>query len=601
MRKILIIILLISLIFPVSGIRHESYSEASPSDEGIYSYFSEMLIDAGKCLEKFLDEEPDLNLSISLEQKVRLVEEESRFYAAKGIRSNVSAVVEPFLSLSSGIKRLRQSQSAFLENVILLNSSSAYVKARTALTNMKLAADEINRSVNEIERIELWNETSTLHFDVSELKSKLKDVYDLIAFYESLLGRFEREGIVVVVSDDHPFLYEEVTIFVYARNVTPTSLFIDDIEYDLKNSTMKYSFEELGNHTIYAEGTSNGSIVRSNVVKVYVSKIPTYIVLSSKSAAFLKERVEVTGYLSDYYGHPLQANVTVRIEGEESELSTQNGLFSFNVTKSSEGALYVSAFYAGNETYEGSNATTSIFFSRFPVSLYIEAEKTQVSVNENLNFTGRVNVNYTIPLYVFVNSTHVKTLNAEREFNFTLNFSNPGTYVVFARFPGDSLHKPVESNRVEISVESHFISEALYYLLLLIVAITAFALIMYARPRRKRMKADAMEPREEEAKGKLEGKVGGEGKEGGMTGRELKLPESVEDAYNLLFSTLVSRYNLKRSLTPRELLKALKNEPFAEKLKVVTELHEKAVYGGVDLRDEERDIYFKLITEILEV
>ncbi|HIP32697.1 MAG TPA: Ig-like domain repeat protein [Crocinitomicaceae bacterium] len=607
MRKILILILLVSLISPVNGVRQEIYSKARPSDEGIYVYFSGILKDSEKILDKFLDEEPDVNLSVSLEHKVKLTEEESRFYTAKGIKSNVSTVVKPFLSLSSGIKKLTQSQSIFLKSVELLfeNNYSAYISVRTAVINMKLAADEINNSINEIEQIVLWNETSKLYFDVSELKSKLKDVYDLIAYYERLLTRFEKDGIVVVVSDDHPFLYQEITIYVYAKNVTPTTLFIDNIEYELKNSTMKHRFEELGEHTIYAEGISNGKIVKSNVVKVYVSKIPTYIVLSSKSAAFLNENVEVTGFLSDYYGNPIEANVTVKIDGEESELTTHNGFFSFNVTKSSEGLLNISVFYAGNETYESSNASTSIFFSRFPISLYIEADKTRVSVNETVNFTGRINVNYSIPIHVFVNSTDVKTLNATEEFNFTLNFSNPGTYVVFVYFPGDSLHKPAESNKIEILVESthgqelvkmmvNKIKNSPYYFLLVIAVAVVILASIYVKSRRKGIESKISV---EELK-KEEVKEGGEKVEEIV--KELKLPESVEEAYKTLFKTLVNKYNLKKSLTPRELLKALKNEPFAEKLKVVTDLHEKAVYGKIELRDEERGIYFRLITEILE-
>ncbi len=608
MRKILILILLISLISPVYGIRHKIYSKAIPSDEGIYLYFSELLKDAGNCLDKFLNEDPNaINLSVSLEHKIKLTEEESRFYTTKGVKSNVSIVVKPFLSLSIGVKRLIQSQSIFLENVSLLfenkNNYSAYLNARMAVINMKLAADKINNSTNKIEQIELWNETSKLYFDVSELKSKLKDVYDLIAYYESLLTKFEKEGLIVVVSDDHPFLYQEITIYVYAKNVTPTTLFIDDIEYELKNSTTKYSFEELGEHIIYAEGISNGKIVKSNIVKVYVSKISTYIVLSSKSVAFLNENVEVTGFLSDYYGNPLQANVTVKVDGKEDELATHNGFFSFNVTKSSEGLLNISVFYAGNETYESSNASISIFFSRFPISLYIEANKTRVDVNETVNFTGKIyGINYSILIRVFVNSTNVKTLNATKEFNFTLNFSNPGIYVVFVYFPGDSLHKPAESNRVEILVESacgqelvNKIPSSSYYFLLVIAVIAVIIYSMYVKSRRKWIQSKTKhveELRKEDVLDKVE-KVE-------ETTKELKLPESVEEAYKTLFSALVGRYNLKKSLTPRELLKALKDKPFAEKLKVVTDLHEIAVYGEIELKDEEKEIYFRLITEILE-
>jgi len=87
----------------------------------------------------------------------------------------------------------------------------------------------------------------------------------------------------------------------------------------------------------------------------------------------------------------------------------------------------------------------------------------------------------------------------------------------------------------------------------------------------------------------------------GRKGREeVKVVQDFREAYKMLFNTLISRYNLKKSLTPRELLKELRNEPFSEKLRIVTDLHEKAVYGNIMLKDDEKDLYFKLITEILE-
>jgi hypothetical protein len=641
MRKVLVLILLVLLIYPVNGVRHEIYSKASSSDEGIYLYFSELLKGAGKCLDKFLDENTSaVNLSISLYHKVKLTEEESRFYTAKGVKSNTSMVVKPFLLQSSGIKRLTKSQSIFLENFKLLrenkNNYSAYVSARMAVMNMKLAADEINNSINEIEQIELWNGTSKLYFDVSELKSKLKDVYDLIAYYESLLAGFElespiRESLIIAVSDDHPFLYQEITIYVYAKNVTPTFLFIDNAKYEIKEVN-KHSFGVLGEHIIYAEGISNGEVIKSNIVRVYVSKIPTYLVLSSKSVAFLKEKVEVTGFLTDYYGNPLQANVTVKIDDKEAELMTHNGFLSFNVTKTSEGFIKVSTFYAGNETHEGSNASISIFFSRFPTSLYIEADKIRIGVNETVNFTGKVyGVNYSIPIYMFVNSTYVKSSNAVGEFNFSLEFSKPGEYVVFAFFPGDLLYKPAKSNEIKIIVESgvaegfgiqemiemvmnkisNLISNLYHFLLIIVVVVVLF--LVYVKSRRKRIgsKTELVEgvggveevEKVEEPKHVEEPKVDWE-EEGVEKAEEVsdefKLPKSVEEAYKILFNTLVSKYNLKKSLTPRELLKTLKNERFSEILRVVTEIHEKAVYGKTVLGDEEKNIYFRSITRILE-
>jgi len=527
-RKITVLTLLILVLMflsPVSagGVRHQIYSEASSSDEGIHSFFSDILEEAGNCMDKFLEESPDADkFASSLESEIKLTEEESRFYAAKGIESNVSSVLSPFCSLPGGIKKITFFQVVFLTNYETLKNESdysAYVRARTAVLNMRTGADEINCSLDGVERIELWNETSMLLFNVSDLRDKLKDVYALIEYYEKLLEKYEFETpafeeylLVVVVSDEHPFLYEEIRIHVYAKNVTSPSLSIDNATYELKNQTgeqtKKHSFEESGEHEIYAEGMKgDGENITSNIVKVHVSKIPTFITLSSKYAAFVNEDVKIAGLLVDYYNEPLHgANVTVKAGEKETELTTdRKGYFHF-YTRSSEGDLNVSAFYPGNNIYNSSSANTSIFFSRFPVSLHIEADETHINVNETANFTGSVhgiNPNYTVPLIIFVNDTRVKTLTAEKDFNFSLPFSSPGTYEAYAFFPGDSLFKPAKSNVVKITVTEKVeivgdkrVEEIInisrefnifFYLLLIFVAIISFFAGLYARTLKRKL------------------------------------------------------------------------------------------------------------------
>lgn len=729
-------ILLSLFLSPVSGVRHQIYSESSSSDEGIYSFFSDILEEAGDCMDRFIDESPDADeFASSLESLLELTEEESRFYAAKGVESNVSWVVKSFTTLSGGVKEITFFQVAFITNYeILKNESdySAYVRARTAVVNMRGGADEINSSLDGIEQIELWNETSMLLFNLSELREKLRGVYALIDYYEKLLEKYELEApafeeylLVIAVSDEHPFLYQEITTYIYAKNVTPLSLFIDNATHELKNQTEQtkwHSFEEVGEHLIYAEGiTEEGEIIKSNIVKVYVSKIPTSIVLSSKYTAFVNERVKITGLLVDYYNEPLQGeNVTVKAGGEGTELTTdRNGGFAFNGTRSSEGVLNVSAFYPGNDTYESSSANISIFFSRFPVSLHIEANKTDINVNETVNFTGSVSgisQNYMVPLIIFVNDTEVKTLAAGKDLKFSLSFSSPGTYEVYAFFPGDAMFKPAKSNVVKITVTEKavvvggkhiekIITEIDwgFYLLLILVAIVSFFTGLYARSVKRKLHAlverlhipavfyfarlHSRTPKVKihalgsklhlfkekiltpmasifasvytrTLKGKihtlrekmqvliektfapiasiftviyiraLKGKIHALMEKKGAEIRnksvenpgmevveeekgqyeeisEVNILEGVdlEGAYKLLFDTIVAKYGLKKSLTPRELLEAIKKkkEPFMTMLEEVTELYEKAVYGNVELTVEEKDSYFELIEEILRM
>ena len=401
-----------------------------------------------------------------------------------------------------------------------------------------------------------------------------------------------------MVSDEHPVLYEEITIYVHARNVTPTFLFIDGLGYKIEASSKRHSFGELGRHVVYAEGIRDGNLIKSNTVEIYVRKIPTSIILSSKLGAFLNEVVEVTGILSDYRGNLLNESLTVEINGEKEEVKTKNGFFMLNVTRASEGFRNISAFYDGNETYHSSNASISIFFSRFPISLHIASSKTRISINESVNFAGRVyGANHSLPIHIAMNSTLVKVLNATEEFAFSLNFSRPGRYIILAYFPGDSVHMPAKSNRVEIVVDSGvgnlsvierikenpILGMAYLLIIALIVLSAAYALFL------KGKKRSEVEPAV-----KIEKEVKDE-----TTKPEAELPESVEEAYRVLFTALVEKYNLKRSLTPRELMEVLKDKSFAGKLKAVTELHEITVYGGS--RPGDMDNFLRLIAELLDV
>lgn len=743
MRKIVVLtifLLLLLLISPIAGARHEAFSAAPSSDEGIHSFFSDVIRDAGICLDMFIDESPDAeNFSTSLESKINLTEEESGFYAAKGIESNVSLVVKPFSTLSGGVEKIAVNQKCFLSNIMILENESdylAYVNARKAVVIMRAGADEINHSLDRIAPIELWNETSMLLFNVTDQRGKIKDVYALIGNYERLLGKYKFKGLLVDVSDDHPLLYQEITIYVYADKISSLSLFIDNFCYELKSQTYQtknHTFETLGEHLIYAKGiTGDGKKMASNVVKVYVDKRATFIVLSSTYSDLLTKHVKMTGCLVDYYNNPLPvANVTVKTVEEETVLKTdRRGSFEFNCAKSSGGDLYGSALYSGNNSYKASGANITV--SRSPISLHIESDRTEVNVDEIVDITGSVhgrylfnwdnvpgndsemllkflkddldikeevsqlalapkisllfrfralsdfifrpilncwtapkrmenatiskynhdtiiniragehsaeiimderkenaklkidnsrtyvlevkkqgdelNVYQIVSLNYFVqptiylkiknvetNTTIEKTIIADKDFDLPLSFSNPGNYTVEAFFTGDPLFEPADSNVIKIAANE---TEEGYPFITLMIALVAIALIVagiYVWKRRvtnkknKPAEIPEMDIAEEKKKEGLES----------VPSVTLLESEGVAGAYKLLFDTIVAKYKLKKSFTPRELLEKVKKEPFAERLEKVTELYEKNVYRNVELMDEERETYFKSIKEIL--
>ncbi|TRZ50669.1 MAG: hypothetical protein D4S01_06195, partial [Dehalococcoidia bacterium] len=373
---ILSMFLLLLFISPSSAARHEIYSDANSSDEGIYLFFSGILEDEKNCMDKFVEESPDAdNLATSLESVINLAEGESIFYAARGYKSNVSGVVKPFTGLSGGVRDLTTYQSVFLANNEILkreDNTTAYMIARSAVFKMRVGADEINSSLDEIESAKLYNESAVLLFNVSGCRMCLIDVYALIDTYEYMLEWCVFEGLYVVVSDEHPFLFQDIGIQVYSKNAIPLSLVIDDCAYQLEDQidqVKRYNFKELGEYTIYAEGRADdGEFIRSNIVKIDVDKIPTFLFLASKDKALLEENVKITGALLDYFNNPILAELTINTGDRETVLMTdEEGYFQLYGTKISEGYLNVSAFYPGNSTYNNSNANISIFFSSLPV------------------------------------------------------------------------------------------------------------------------------------------------------------------------------------------------------------------------------------------
>jgi len=618
MRKLLMLVVALALITAVGGsniIRHQMYSNATSSDEWIYNYFQNFIQETKNCLLKFVEEDKEgVNLSISLNNKVLLTSQEIRFYLMRGVRTNASNVINPFLSLSSAVKKLTESQFVFLKNLHILRNNgknhTAYLNSREALVKMKISAREINDSLNNIELFKLWNGEREIHFNVSETKKVLSGVKDLISFYDAILRRYDRnittEGLFILVSDEHPILYQEVKIQIYAINVTPTFLHIDSMKYNITNNQLTYSFDKLGKHTLYAEGVKNGKVIKSNILNIYVRKIPTYIILSAESSAFLNENVKVVGYLSDYYGNPINSSVIVKVDDKTKTVETRNGIFNINVTKSTEGLLTIHSFYPGNEVYDRSNYSLSIFFSKFPVSIHIETNKTEVMVNQSINIRGKIEgARYPIPVATFLNSTKIAIFNSSTNFTLDVKFSNEGTYFVYSIFSGDSIHKAAVSNKIEIHVESKkwwvkgvktvskLVTMYPYYAMLgaSFVALSLFLSYFYLRSAKNESKLSQTKVENLELKK--------DNKKNDLSSSKIKIPDRIDEAYRMLFNRLISKYGLKKSLTPRELLHALRSEAFADKLKAVTETHEKVIYGNIQINQKEKESYFNLISSIL--
>ncbi len=580
MRKILALIALIALISQVEA-RHERFALSERSDEWLHNFFNKFLKDFESCLRSISKSEIMANESREIVESLETVKIEIEFYRSRGIETNASIAIEPFLSFSKNLAILAEAQQDFLNEIKNLKEGKGdYQLVAMAILKAKDSIEEMRNALEEIDSVVFYG-TEPLHFNTSAIRELLDEIEELFDLYEGLSKAYEVDGIWVFVSKQHAVLFERIRIWIYARNVTPTDLFIDEMRFEPRE--MEYSFETLGKHFIYAKGIKGNEIVKSNVVEINVIKIPTYIFLSS-SLAFIGEEAEVNGLIQDYYGAKMSVPLNLFIDGEKLLLESKDGIFSLKIKRDYECSVKVEAFYEGNETHEKAYAEEIVQFLRFPVWIRLESDRQRVSVGEEVLFNGTISES--LPIEIIVNSEKILNFNAKKNFSFSLNFSAPGLYEVYARFPGDELRRPAESNRIKIAVfepllqKNHLILVILLSLLLL----SAFAIEKLGKRRAK-----------QEARAEIKALIAKEKSEESKESGE----RSLEALFKELFEALVKKFGLKKSLTPRELLIELRNWNFADKLREIVELHEKFAYAGIKLSREEEERFFKLSMEMI--
>jgi len=586
-RKILALIALIALVFQVEA-RHERFALAEQSDEWLHDFFGKFLNDFESCLRSIVKSEITVKESREIVESLETVKREIEFYRSRGIETNASLAIEPFLSFSKNMAILAEAQEEFLNEIRNLKEGKGnYWLIAAAISKAKVSIEEMRKDLDDIDSIVFYS-PDPLHFNTSAIRELLDEIDELFRLYEDITKAYEVDGIWVIASKHEAILFEEIRIWIYARNVTPTDLFIDEVRFEPRE--MDYSFETPGRHLIYAKGIKGNEIVRSNIVEINVSKVPTYIFLSS-SPAFIGEETEVNGLIQDYYGAKMSVPLRLSIDGKDLFLESEDGAFSLKIKRDYECSVRVEAFYDGNETHEKAYAEEFVHFTRFPVWIVLESNKQRVSVGEGVLFNGTISES--LPVEIIVNSEEMLKLKAGKNFSFSMNFSAPGLYEVYARFPGDELRRSAESNRIKIVVFEPILQRAMnwakenHWMLLILIAVLLISAFGIGKSwRRKEKSAEEMPEIKSEVRSEIKENLGTK-------------ERSLEGTFKDLFEALVKKFGLKKSLTPRELLRELRNWNFAEKLEEIVELHEKFTYADIKLSREEEERFFKLSMEII--
>ncbi|MCX8151423.1 MAG: hypothetical protein N3D19_00050 [Archaeoglobaceae archaeon] len=556
MKKLFVLLI---IIFSAEA-SHVKYSETFESDQWIYDFYSSFI-------EKFSEEIIKASKGEScrsFSKELETVKAEIGFYGAKGISTNATLAIDPFLSFAVELEDLCKA------NDVLRSERSSIFRMKKSLSEMKFLVDEI-------EKIVYYNGTTPLFFNTSDLREALAKLESTLNLYEEYIDEgFELdEGIWVFVSKTEVYLFEEVWIWIYAKNVKPLRLFIDEKVFEARN--MSYTFSTYGEHVVYAEGSRGDEILRSNVVKIFVEKIPVYIHLKAYSA-FVGKFARVEGFIFDHYGEALSVSIRVN----DFELESREGYFSFSIRRDYECSVPIFVFYEGNETHEKAFANTTVHFSRYPTWIKIITEKERFFEWEKVEIY--VEASEDLKIDVFINN--IKELNFYgRNKNFSLNLK-PGTYKIYAYFEGDHLRKASKSNEITVYVEGFNFVPFIVLPLAMLTLIYFTKKIKNSIFKKKYEKIEEVEVKEEELEEKKDL-------------NDKKEIRDVSEVYSEIFKKLVSNYNLSKSLTPRELLAELKGERFAEKLKEITEIHERSAYALETLTEAELEKFFKLAKEFL--
>jgi len=337
-----------------------------------------------------------------------------------------------------------------------------------------------------------------------------------------------------------------------------------------------YSFDTVGKYEVFASGVKNGSVEKSNTLVLNVLKIPTKIVLSSEGSAYINESMRVSGALLDYYGRPLKGEeVFGEFDGERFALSTlSDGSFSFNVTSDESGKKLLNVTYPGNEIYAGSSASLGLVFLKYPVKITIKTEKNKFKIGEEVKISGIVSgVRREIPVIIYVDDEPYTELYAIRDFKVKVTFNETGEHRIYARFPGNDYYEAANSNMITLKIVEFSLFEILLIILIagLLFGIGFLGYKIYRKGREG--------VTDEEFLTLL--KVMEEAEKMGEAKRKLK---SLRQMYREIYYKLIKHYNLKPSLTPRELVNRLRKENFAYHLEKATGLYEKHFYGKKVLR-----------------
>jgi len=554
--------------------------EAEETDLPVYHFFSSLLDLSTTSAERIVEREERVEELNSL----RRILDESLFeiaeYRARGISTPAEENLSHFISLERALRNIYDGQKLFLESFSTLQRDPSYELYLNALRGIEMGKggiEEARLSISKIKTLEFRAYGGeVLRLRTEDIERALERLEKIFENYESLLQSYEfsERFIVIYASDENLHLFEEVEIYGYTSESEVTLHILSSsreeivpVKVEGNRFSVTFLFEELGSYEVFA---TSGAL-KSNVIILNISKIPTLIVANGGSSKISEEFV-VRGSLIDYTGNPLKNRKV--LSGEMVALTDEKGSFGFRLKSEKRAEILLELVFPGDEIYESSTTSVRVIFYGEALKIVLEAPEGILSSGE-IKFHGYVNSSYEIPLEIYVDGERKETLYASSHFTFNLSL-NAGDHTIFALFRGDDFYEPSRSNILEIHVHAQETNKELLYLLLLLFAIISAKLIFSRRraeiEEKREIRSDVIEQREVK-----------------------RISESFRDLYLMLLKI----YGLRRSMTPREVLRTLGDAQFRDELRRAVRLHERRFYGMERLKSPEERMLRRAIRKVI--
>jgi hypothetical protein len=603
--KILFIVFIISFLsFSAVTAENINLENLKSDDTYVYNYFNAILYDYDTTINKMIQNNITyINDSKSSFEKTAYLNSEINVYKEYGMDTPAISVIPYFYDFSENLEDLSGLCQEFNKNLELNTTSSKYF-AKLIGADIVEKIHLMKSNLRDIKDIsELKKDNETLNFDTSNVEKSLD--YLELKFSKNIenIGNVTpSSNLTIFISPKNPLIYENTTIYGTGLNgngkiiITGPENITENIVLKNNHYSTQYLFKKSGIYTLKL--TQYGR--ESEDIDVNISKIPTKIISESYFEFLVLKENNISGKVIDFYGNSINSGDIIF---ENENLNLENGTFNISLYADYEKIENYTLKFSESEKYLSSEKNIEINFSKPLLNIQIYSEIGKINKNEPLTITGTFEKGQDLNLKLWVGNNSIEYFNSNGTFKKEILFEKPGNYEVFVIFDGNNHYKFSKSNVLMINVTDDdkdinlftaFISQAAeinWKILILILLIIAFGIkfsdlynIFKNKTQEKTVKKypDNILPKSSEKSAVIE--------------------KTVLLEYQELYNKIMKKYNINVEFTPNELLKYLKkiNPKIYYDLKIITKIHEKAVYGKEKLGKNIIKQFHDLIKRVLE-